>query len=62
MRWVVAKIGTELLITETGERGISTNYHVTTAIRHEEMGLDTAGVILTTPWPLIGQICPYNGF
>ena len=61
MRWVVAKIGTELLITETRlrERGfISTNYHLTTA-RHEQMGLDTAGVILTTPWPLIGQ---NNGF
>ena len=47
MRWVVAKIGTELLITDTGrerERGfISTNYHVTTA-GHEEMGLDTGGV------------------
>ena len=45
MRWVVAKIGTELLITETRlrERGfISTNYHVTTA-GHEEMGLDTGG-------------------
>ena len=42
MRWVVAKIGTELLITETGrERGfISTNYHVTTA-GQEEMGLVT---------------------
>ena len=47
MRWVVAKIGTELLITETGERGfISTNYHVTTA-GHQQMGWDTG--VLTTP-------------
>ena len=62
MRWVVAKIGTELLITETGREGSYPQIIRVTTARHEEMGLDTAGVILTTPWPLIGQICPDNGF